>query len=533
MMDLIKTSLGTLTATGNGDARQALPGQHLANIIVSGTGAVSAAGSIQGTNDLSAPWKDIGAFSISGTDSAAGTVSWALDYLYWRFVATGLTGSKVSAIVASESLEKAGGLSTVLGDDGIARLDDASRAVLRNSSIGFLTSSLISAFESAKGTSPLDLAVMASPPTVTVGAAAITNGQAYNYFDTEGHKRIRIKGVPFGDTSVMSENVGGYFRGVNVGNSGGSFVNSGNAKHYLCEVLFTGQIIQFVLNGLSAGLIRFRVNGALVSASATTVGNGNVQLDFGATVYNKTISLEFEQSQTVKGVVVGPNDTIYAVDTPPVPLVVVGDSYIQGVTSPVTFGAETYCGCLRDASGLNVLALGIPSAGYIKPGVVTLTNAQWLARIIAATNAASAPLILIPYGTNDYGLDATAIQAAAASVGASLLAGTSAKIAFMGPWPQNRNNDAGSLAVEAAIQSAALSLDRSRVGFIPVCSGNSPWVKGQGDNDTAPNGTSIAYGNSAIVTGNDGVHPYPGRGSEYLARKTIDALIALCASKGW
>lgn len=412
-------------------------------------------------------------------------------------------------------------------------LDDASRAVLRNSGIGFLTSSLISAVGAAKGTSPLDLAVMASPPTVTVGAAAITNGQAYNYFDTDGHKRIRIKGVPFGDTSVMCENVGGYFRGVNVGSSGGSFINSGNAKHYLCEVTFTGQIIQFILNGLSAGLIRFRVNGALVSASATTVGNGNVQLDFGATVYNKTISLEFEQSQTVKGVVVGPNDTIYAIDAPPIPVVVTGDSYIQGTTSPTTFGAETFCGCLRDASGLNILALGVASSGYVKPGFVNMTNAQWLARIIAATNAASAPLILIPYGTNDYGLDATAIQAAAVSVGSALLNGTSAKVVFMGPWPQNRNNDAGSLAVESAIQSAAMSLDQSLVGFIPVCSGSTPWVKGQGDSDTAPNGTSVAYGNSAVVTGNDGTHPYPGRGSEYLARKTIDALIALCASKGW
>ena len=412
-------------------------------------------------------------------------------------------------------------------------LDDASRAALGASGYGTLASKIAAAYQSARNNSPLDLAVMASPPTVTVGAAAIANGQAYNYFDTEGHKRIRIKGVPFGDSSVMCENIAGYLRGVNVGNSGGSYATANNAKHYLCEVTFTGQVIQFVLNGLSAGLIRFRVNGALVSASATTVGNSNVQLDFGSTVYNKTIAMEFEQSQAVKGVVVGPNDTIYAVDAPPLPIVVTGDSYIQGVTSPVTIGAETYCGCLRDASGLNVLALGVASAGYVKAGVVNMTNAQWLAKVVAATNSANAPVILIPFGTNDYGLDATAIQAAAVSVGSALLNGTSAKVVFMGPWPQNRNNDANSLAVESAIQAAAASLDQGRAGFIPVCSGNSPWVKGQGDNDTAPNGTSIAYGNSAIVTGNDGVHPYPGRGSEYLARKTIDALIALCASKGW
>ncbi len=421
----------------------------------------------------------------------------------------------------------------VVNPDGTEVLDDASKNALNGSGYGTLAAKLSTAYQSAQNNSPLDLAVMVSPPTVTVGAAAITNGQAYNYFDTDGYKRIRIKGVPFGDTSVMCENIAGYLRGVNVGNSGGSYATANNAKHYLCEVTFTGQVIQFVLNGLSAGLIRFRVNGALVSASATTVGNSNVQLDFGATVYNKTIALEFEQSQTVKGVVVGPNDTIYAVDAPPLPIVVTGDSYTQGTTSPATFGAETYCGCLRDASGLNVLALGVASAGYIKTGFVNMTNAQWLAKVVSATNAASAPVILIPFGTNDYGLDAVAIQAAAVSVGSALLNGTAAKLVFMGPWPQNRNNDAGSLAVESAIQAAALSLDQSRVGFIPVCSGSNPWVKGQGDNDTAPNGTSIAYGNSAIVTGNDGTHPYPGRGSEYLARKTIDALIATCSSKGW
>ncbi len=421
----------------------------------------------------------------------------------------------------------------VVNPDGTEVLDDASKNALNGSGYGTLAAKLSTAYQSARNNSPLDLAVMVSPPTVTVGAAAITNGQAYNYFDTDGHKRIRIKGVPFGDSSVMCENIAGYLRGVNVGNSGGSYATANNAKHYLCEVTFTGQVIQFVLNGLSAGLIRFRVNGALVSASATTVGNSNVQLDFGSTVYNKTIAMEFEQSQTVKGVVVGPNDTIYAVDAPPLPIVVTGDSYVQGTTSPATFGAETFCGCLRDASGLNVLALGVASAGYVKAGVVNMTNAQWLAKVVAATNAASAPVILIPFGTNDYGLDAAAIQAAAAAVGSAFLSGTAAKVVFMGPWTQNRNNDANSLAVEAAIQAAAASLDQARVGFIPVCSGSTPWVKGQGDNDTAPNGTSVAYGNSAIVTGNDGVHPYPGRGSEYLARRTIDALIATCSSKGW
>lgn len=331
----------------------------------------------------------------------------------------------------------------------------------------------------------------------------------------------------------MCENTGGYFRGVNVINSGGNFALGNNAKHYLCEVMFTGQVIQFVVNGLSAGLIRFRVNGQLVSASATTVGSSNVQLDFGATVYNKLIALEFEQAQTVKGIVVGPNDTVYPIEQIPLPVVVVGDSYVQGTTSPLTFGSETFCGCLRDASGLNVLAIGVASSGYVKTGFINMTDPQWLAKVVAATNAAQSPLIVIPYGTNDYGLSTSGIQAAATTVGATLLAGTNAKIIFMGPWPQNRNNDANSLAVESAIQAAANSLDQSRVGFIPVCSGSTPWVKGQGDSDTAPNGTSIAYGNSAVVTGNDGVHPYPGRGSEYLARKTIDALIATCATKGW
>lgn len=134
MMDLIKTSLGTLTATGNGDAVQGVPGQHLASVAVSGAGSVSATGVIQGSNDLNAPWKDIGSYSISGTGSAAGTVSWSVDYLYWRLVTASITGSKVSAVVSSEPSEVAGGLSLVLSKDGRTQvLNDATHKAIADS----------------------------------------------------------------------------------------------------------------------------------------------------------------------------------------------------------------------------------------------------------------------------------------------------------------------------------------------------------------------------------------------------------------
>lgn len=388
----------------------------------------------------------------------------------------------------------------------------------------------------ARNNNPFDLGVMSSPPTVTVGATALTNGQAVNYFDTDGYKRIRIRGIPFAPfaiASVMCENAAGYLRGKNIANSAGALTYGNNAKHYLAEVTFSGQIIQFVVNGLNAALLRFRVDGALISATPTTAGSTIVQLDFGSAVYARTIQLEFEQAQTLKGVIVGPNDTVYAVDTPLLPIPVLGDSYVQGSTGPVTVGGESYIAALRDISGCNILGHGIASSGYVKTGFPTFAQADRIAAHIAVINAASAPLTIVALGTNDYGLSASAIQSECASGLSQILANTTTKIAVLGPWPQARNNDAASLAVEAAISAAVDSVDESRVGFIPVCSGNNPWVRGQGSTGTAPNGTTVAYGNSATVTGSDNVHPAPPRGSEYLARKTLDAVIALCVSKGW
>lgn len=385
----------------------------------------------------------------------------------------------------------------------------------------------------ARNANPFDLGVMTTPPTVTVGAAAIANGQRFGYFDTDGHKRIRVRGVPFGDRALMCENVGGYFRGRNIGTSAGLPIFGNNAKHYLAEVMFSGQVLQWEVNGLNAALLRFRVGGRLVAEAATTAGATTVQIDFGSTIYDTVVGIEFEQAQTVRGVVVGPNDTVYSLDEPLLPLVLLGDSYVQGSMGSAATGGQSYPSALRDISGCNVLAQGIASSGYIKPGFVTMDNQTRLDFAVDAINASSAPVTLIPNGTNDYGLDADAVRASAARVGAELLARTKTRVVFYGPWPQIRNNDAGTLAIEAAIKAAADSLDQSRVGFVPVCSGSSPWVKGKGSASVAPDGGAIPYGNSVIVTGADNVHPAPPRGSAYLARKTLDSLIALCIEKGW
>ena len=114
---------------------------------------------------------------------------------YGPFSAVGV--ARITATVRDGAYEVSDGqpipIDTVLASSGQTVLDDASRAALNASGYGPLAAKISAAYQSARNNSPLDLAVMASPPTVTVGAAAITNGQAYNYFDTEGHKRIRIK----------------------------------------------------------------------------------------------------------------------------------------------------------------------------------------------------------------------------------------------------------------------------------------------------------------------------------------------------
>jgi hypothetical protein len=397
-----------------------------------------------------------------------------------------------------------------------------------------LASALRAAARSAAGANPWDLPVTPSPPTITVGATALANGQAINYFDAEGYKRIRIRGVPFGDQALMIENATTLARPRCIANNAGAVTYAQTARGYLAEVgPFTGQIIQFAANGLNAALLRFRVDGALVSATPTTAGNTIIQLDFGAVVYRKTIAMEFEQAQSIKGVIIGPNDTLAAVEDSPLPVLLIADSYGQGITSPQSVGGLTYPAALRDIGGINLLAQGIAGSGYVKTGNVLANDPARVQFAVDAVNQSGAPLVVIALGTNDYTLSAAGITASALDLGNALLSRTAAKVAYIGPWPQTRNGDAASLAVEAAIKAAADALDQARVGFIPVCSGPNPWVKGQGTTTTTPNGTSVAYGNSALVTGPDNVHANPAFGTEYLARKTLDALTALCAAKRW
>jgi hypothetical protein len=393
---------------------------------------------------------------------------------------------------------------------------------------------LAAAIAAARNNNPWDLGVMSSPPTVTVGATALANGQTKYYFDTDGYKKIRILGIPWGDQSLMIANAGGYVLGRQLAGSSGALSYANNYRGYLAEVgPFAGQIIQFVVNGLSAALLRFRVDGALVSTTPTSAGTTIVQLDFGTVVNKKTIGIEFEQAQTLRGVIVGPNDTLGTVEDPRLPVMVYGDSYVQGQTSPQSVGGLTFVSALRDIGGINAIGHGIAGSGYAVSTPAPANDPDRLAWLAQVTNAAGAPIVLIPMGTNDWAQSTAAIQASAAAVGAYLLANTSAKLAFVGPWPQSRNNVAGATSIENAVIAAVAAMDQTRAGMIPVCTGANPWVTGTGSTSRVPDGSTYFYGNSRLVTGDDNIHLNPAYGTEYMARRVLDATLGLCKAKGW
>ena len=401
---------------------------------------------------------------------------------------------------------------------------------------GFIYQRLNSLFARAKNANPFDLSVMASPPTVTVGAAALSNPVAYNYFDTNGYKKVFILGVPPGDASLMIQNNSGRAEGKTLTGSNNTFSNS--MKGYLAKVKITAQKVQFDVQGLSAALLRFRVDNALVSAAGTSAGTTNVQLDFGSRQTHE-IGIEFEQAQALKGIIVDQDDTVYSWDDLPEPVVYLGDSYLNGSMSPqVTgtsgLGGQTFPSALRDISGWNVIAQGCPASGWLAG--VPLTDPYRLAFAAAAINQSGAKLCNIRLGTNDVSnlqsasITAAQITAAAGTVLDYLLANTSAKITLGGSWPKNLNLSSALLATDAAILAAVAARDQSRVGFVDVngINGGLPWVTGAKDTAT---GTGAA-GNSVYVTGDDHVHP-SAYGTEYLARKDIDATLAVCKSKNW
>lgn len=387
---------------------------------------------------------------------------------------------------------------------------------------------LKAASQAARGKNPWDLPVMASPPTITVGAVALPNPVTFGYGTNTD--RIRILGVPTADKTLMFTG-STYWEGRNVAAAGPTY--SANVRGgYVARHRVTCQKAQLSVNGMSAALLRIRCSAdgsdaiQYIGTSYITAGATTVEVDFGARG-TYWLDIEFEQALKYAGIILSEDDVLWPIEAP-YQILRIGDSYMQGITSPQVGGAVLNR-ALADMEGCNSVSQGITSSGYVSG--VPLTLIDRLNFAVSAVQLGGIKYGEILLGTNDVDTAGpkAGVAAAVSTVLSHLLANTDAKWLVGGVWPQARNLSAALLATENEILTAASAFPSDRVLTLPMNTAATPPVFGARDTNTATG----AAGPSRYVTGDDGVHLASPYGCYYMARWHIDARNAAVAAAKW
>jgi len=421
-----------------------------------------------------------------------------------------------------------------------------------------LYSKLVQSQLNAKGKNPFDFPASTTQPlvsAVTVDAAAYSNPVSYGYFDAGGYDRFHICSVPYKDTSLIVTNASGYIAtSYPTSSSGSGFGGMSFGQNEIGSQLLFARVtcssLQVNINnfGLSSNYTPIYINGIAVVPGSASNPSANLQVAF-ATRGTYDIAVGFEQSLTIKGITIDGDDTIAPLTDVRVPVVVYGDSYTSGTTSPQTVGGLALCGALSFIGGINAIPQGVSGTGYVadlSSTGIPLTYLPRLQYLVNVVNAANSPLIIIPAGWNDVYANAStsAVQTAATNIASYLLANTNANIIMFGAQPGKWNNSAAVQAVDAGISNAVTAINNNRLAFVPESGAIPAWITGT--RDTAHT-TGLVAGNSRYYTGNDGIHlsPYmttvppsqanttPSSGVEYMARKILDAMTQTALSRNW
>lgn len=419
---------------------------------------------------------------------------------------------------------------------------------------------LIESRNRAIGKNPFDVVSTATQPlvsAVTIGAAAFAAPVSYNYLDSGVENRLPIIGIPLGEKTYSVKNNSSYVSVKQPATASGSdyagLAFSDNIRGgWFMECLVNCDALQFNVRGVgnSSNYFPIWVNGVPVAPAvpaATANPTDNLQVSFAARgTYHVVIGSE--QQLGLKGITVSEDDTVYPIADQRIPIVMYGDSYTMGSTSPQTIGGLSLPSAISWIGGVNCIPSGVAGTGYINAAGIDMAmtktgRLQYLAYLV---NTSNSPLVIIPAGYNDVtqSYTAAAIQAAAATIIDYLLTNTSANIILFGAQPGKRNNSAAQIAVDAGISAAVTAVNTNRVAFVPIAGAAAPWITGT--RDTAHTAGLIA-GNSRYYTGSDSTHLSPfvtsapnipantttTSGVEYLARKIVDSIIATAQSKGW
>lgn len=378
--------------------------------------------------------------------------------------------------------------------------------------------------------------------SVTVGAALLSGGVVKNAFDAGAYDYLRIYGAPYragftGYTGLVLVNGSGY---PIWNNPNGIGTASENLRGQHMRVRFKAKQFQIKCRGFGLTTDYFPMwldDGSgfkRISFTAGTIASdGYIQVDL--TKYGEyELAVGMEQSLSVGAVVLDADGEFVSV-APATPLVVFGDSYVQGTTSPAVTGSDpVLCGAMAHISGMNVIPLGVSGTGYVNGGGVSypITHAERLALLTSVINASGAPVVMSVFGVNDVGQTTSAVQAGATTVINHLLSTTGANILLTGAQPRNLNNSAAIQLVDAGISAAVAAANSSRVAYAPIGGAATRRIVGTNDTDT----TGGVAGNSRWITGNDGVHLSPSftaAGTEFYARYMLELLQDAATEKGW
>ncbi|MGB2832983.1 MAG: hypothetical protein WBC07_08500 [Methylotenera sp.] len=434
---------------------------------------------------------------------------------------------------------------------------------------------LSQAYISAINNNPFDLisklGVQPLVSAVTLNAAAYTNAQ--NFLTTGANAafdKCRKLGVPYKDQTAFSDD-GSNIRnpsGLGAGLYGLAYSQNRRGSDFVVAK-FTGQSIQFTMPSFPYQYYALWVNGIPVAPAAsysaglpvTPVASGttctNIQIDFAA-VGTYEVMIGYEQSAAISGISVNAQDTVYSLEKR-LPIVVYGDSYIQGTTSGQgalagTLGMSnglgmSLCGAISAIGGLNAIGCGMDSSGYVNPAGVSMafTQSQRLNHLVAAINNSGSQLVAILGGYNDTAYTTAQVQAAATTVINHLLANTTANIVLFGSMPGRRNNSAAVISTDLGISNAVTTANNNRVAFIQTNSSSvaDAWVVGTNHCGSITGGVN---GNSRYITGPDTTHlssfilnippvgwpnVNPTSGVEYIARKIIASLHSVALTNQW
>ncbi len=354
--------------------------------------------------------------------------------------------------------------------------------------------------------------VMASPPTITTGAANAATTIPTPQTIAKNSAALQYSGSPNGVGTTFPNTE--YFSPSNV--SGTASTTTFVAGPWFVRFVHTGSVFDFGLKG-SAASFRVLVDGIATQSGpvAGPAADGNlyyVKVTFASSA-TRTITIEMSPSLYFYEVHIGAAETLVAPQAiAGAKVVFLGDSYADGTGADATWTAFPFLAS-RFLGWGNVLAMGAGGAGYLQSTGAPFFFPKLRDRVIQDCINLAPNIVVIAAGINDQSFTAAQVGTEAALLYAQIRAGLpNATLIVVSPWyprtPVQYIIDLHVVLLEKALAVGATYIDVT----------TDPWLFG-----TGWAGNYKLDGNSDRYITSDSTHPNQ-RGHNYLAVRLADAI---------